>query len=195
MEDHGPFFSFGGVWPGRIAKAMSGKPHTFTVGRLEAVLLKLSLPIGLELERVEFQGEGLTLVDDPFEIRLSKPGSFEVLVTEMALSAFLNHSAPSGMRDFSSKVTPDRIYVEASAMMVVPLKVRAECTLTIQNGKQVCVELLSVDVAGMGAKGLVQKVIKKINPVFDMAEFPVDGVLKQVQMNEGVIRLSGLLSP
>jgi len=76
---------------------------------------------------------------------------------------------------------------------MVPVKVKAECGLAIRDRKQLVVELHSVDVAGLGAKGLVRKQIEQINPVFDIGELPLEGALEAVQIGDGLIKVRGTL--
>jgi len=147
----------------------------------------------LELERVEIESENLSLTDNPFSLELSRPGVLRVVVTEAALTAFLNHRAPAGMRDFKATLGVNRIFVEGVAVVMVPVKVKAECGLAIRDRKQLVVELHSVDVAGLGAKGLVRKQIEQINPVFDIGELPLEGALEAVQIGDGLIKVRGTL--
>ena len=172
-------------------------PHQpVKIGSLTATLHKISLPIGLEIEQVDIEGEGLQLSTEPLNFKLPKPGKLKVRVTEKALAAFLNKKSPGGLKDFKVKITGGFVNVEATATLLIPLKALAKCGLSIKGeGKHLWVDLVSVDVAGIGAKSLVQNQIDQVNPVFDMDQFPITGKLDTVQIGEGEVHLSGSVAP
>lgn len=170
--------------------------QTVQIGSLAATLRKIVLPIGLEIEQVEIEGSGLKLTPEPLEFSLPKPGKLKVTVTETALANFLNKRSPGGLKDFKVRVTGGTVNVEATAVLLIPIKALAKCGLSIRaEGKHLWVDLVSVDVAGIGAKSLVQNQIDQVNPVFDMAQFPITGKLETVTIGEGEVYLTGSVAP
>lgn len=170
--------------------------QTVKIGSLTATLQKIVLPVGLEIEKVEIEGEGLQLTPEPLNFSLPKPGKLKVSVTESALASFLNKRSPGGLKEFKVRITGGAVHVEATAVLLIPIKALAKCGLSIRGeGKLLWVDLVSVDVAGIGAKSLVQNQIDQVNPVFDMQQFPITGKLETVTIGEGEILLTGSVAP
>ena len=165
------------------------------VAVLSARLNGFRLPMGLVISLVEVQGKGLFIQKRPFVIRLSEPGSFEAHVTDADLADFLNGKSPGGLKGFKVSSSKGVLTIEAVKSMLVEVPVKATCHLRIHQGQQLFVELESVEVMGAGAKNLVKSQLDKINPVLDMAEFPVDGSLLSVNSDAGVTILRGEVAP
>ena len=99
------------------------------------------------------------------------------------------------MHDFSVRAEDGKLHVRAKKTLLVELKVTAVATLRIVGGKQMWIDVESVDVMGAGAKNLVQSQIAKINPVLDAADLPLDATLESVEVGEGKVVLHGTVSP
>lgn len=165
------------------------------IGAISATLRKIVLPIGLEIEQVDIDAQHLQLGQDPLAFHVAKPGSLTVRVTEEALAAFLNKKSPGGLKDFKVKIGEGVVNVEATAVLIIPIKALAKCGLSIKgDGQHLWVDLISVDVAGIGAKSLVQNQIDQVNPVFDMQQFPITGKLETVEIGENEVILTGSVS-
>ena len=163
-------------------------PFAFSV---EDVLL----PMGLTVSSVQVQGFGAALDSKPFALRLPQPGTMQAHVLETDLATFLERQAPAGMHDFSVRAEDGKLHVRAKKTLLVELKVTAVATLRIVGGKQMWIDVESVDVMGAGAKNLVQSQIAKINPVLDAADLPLDATLESVEVGEGKVVLHGTVSP
>lgn len=153
------------------------------------------LPMGLNVASVEVQGFGATLDSKPFAMTLPQPGTMEAHVGEADLAAFLEKQAPGGMHEFSVQAEGGKLHVRAKKTLLVDLKVTAVASLRIVDGKEMWIDVESVDVMGAGAKNLVQSQIAKINPVLDANDLPVDATLDSVEVGDGRVVLRGTVSP
>ncbi len=172
-----------------------GEKADLTVRTLQAELRGVMLPMGLELDRVTIQGEGLGIERDPIKFNLPTPGSLEVAITDLALQAFLEKKAPGGLRDFFVQLSDGQVHVHATGRFIIEVRAAAICNLRIQDGKQLFVDLEKVDVMGVGAKRLVQNQLDSVNPVFDVAELPVDATLTSVEIGGGMLIVKGTVAP
>lgn len=172
-------------------------PHEekIDVGEFTAHLRNVSLPMGLKVDDVRLAGRGLHLERDPFVIEIPEPGKLEVFVSDASLAAFLEKQAPAGLRNFKIEAKDGRLHVNAVKTVIVDLKASAVCSLEIRDRQKMYVVLESVDVAGKGVKNLIQSQLDKINPVFDLADFPFDGTLESITIDQGGVILFGKISP
>jgi len=173
---------------------MAGKDDV-AIGGLDATFTDVALPFGLTLNRVHITSGAATLGSDPFSIRLDEPGQVEVSLSEAYLQAFLNRKAPGGLKDFQIRLDKGEVLVEASLKLFIEVRASAVCTLRIENGTQIWVDLIDVNVLGVGAKSLVQSHLEKMNPVVDVADFPFQIHLEQAAINAGQLLLTGTASP
>ncbi len=173
---------------------MSSK--TVNVGHVAARLLSVELPMGLTLDEVMIEGEGLHVEKEPFLIQLKEPGSLEVRVSEASLAAFLSHKSPAGLSNFRVTLGDGLINVQATATMLISINVGAVCTLRIDGGTRLFVELQRVDaIGGPGIHNLVQKQLDAINPVVDVSDLPIGATLLKVEVANSWVHLSGTISP
>jgi hypothetical protein len=151
--------------------------------------------MGLVLDWVELKGERIHLEKKPFRIELSKPGELEVMVSEKSLEKFLNEKAPGNMSGLEVTLLNGKIYVKGTAHIIVPIPAAAVCTLRIEGGQQLFVDIESVDVLGVGAKKLVQNQLDEINPVLDARDLPLEARLTSATVSQGAIVLRGEVEP
>jgi hypothetical protein len=85
--------------------------------------------------------------------------------------------------------------VDATMQVILSVPVSAVCTLRIDQGKRLFIDLESVSVLGGAPKAMVQKQLDAINPVFDLDTLPVDGNLESVEVADGKALLKGRLEP
>lgn len=168
-------------------------PHktTVEVGRLHAKFYDLLLPFGLVVDEVDLNAEGATLDQHPFRIGVPQPGKVTVRVSQENLQKFIVSEAPPNLEAFEIRLHEGKVYVEADAKMVIKLHVKARCNLEIVEGRKLYVRLEEVELLGVGAKGLVEKQLEKLNPVLDVADFPFDLILESVHLAEGQVVLKG----
>lgn len=166
-----------------------------SVGQWEVVLNDLVTPVGLTIAAVVLRGEGARFQTEPFAYEMDGEADLEALIHESALEAFVKKKAPDNIEDIWVSLVPEKVYVRAVVRMILPVTANAVCTLRIENGKQVFVDLESVEVLGAGVKGLVQKQLDAINPVLDLAELPLDVRLTQIRIEDEKLIAVGKASP
>lgn len=153
------------------------------------------LPMGLAVASVEVTGTGVAIDSKPFALKLNEPGAMVATVTERDLAAFLETQAPGGLHSFEVRADNGQLHVKAKKTVLVDLKVTAVATLRIVKGRQLWIDVVSVDVMGAGAKNLVQSQIDRINPVLDAADLPVDAHLTEVAVGDETVVLRGTVAP
>lgn len=163
--------------------------------RLQATLHGVRLPHGPPLDRFTVTGGAGVVRIKPFEIHLSEKALIEAEVSDRSLIAFLEELAPGGLRGFQAEMVDGRIYISAKAKILVEIPVKAVCTLRIEDGRHLLVELQDVDVAGGPAKKLVEGQISKLNPIFDVADLPLRLRLTSVEVDAGRILVRGEAMP
>lgn len=168
---------------------------TVEVESFEARLAGVRLPMGLRLQQVQIDGQGLRVEKEPLLIQMPRPGNLLVVVAQKDLSDFLEHESPGGLRDFEVQMKPGELHVWATKNMLLDIRAHAICTLRIAVGSQLHVDLQSVEAMGMGATSLVQSQLEKINPVFDVADLPFRALLDSVEIEAGHLTLRGRVSP
>lgn len=167
-------------------------PQKLDVGHFELVLQDVALPMGLSLNALTLTGAKLHLENDPFNIQMPAPGKLQALVLQENLAAFLNKQAPGGLKDFKVELKDGKIHVQATMMI---MKAAAVCSLRIQDGAALYVDLEKVDVMGVGATNLVQSQLDKINPVIETKDLPVRARLTDYEISNGQLVLHGEIYP
>ncbi len=164
--------------------------HLASAESMEATLTHLKLPMGLILDRVSVQGQGISLHEGPLQLSLRKPGKLDVIVSAESIAAFLNHKSPPSVRDFAVAIEEGKLLVQATAKVIVSVRVAAECTLEIVDKKQLFVRLKSVTL-GPSVQKLVQNQLDSINPVLDVRDLPIKASLEKVALAHGEVHASG----
>ncbi len=164
------------------------------VESLAALFRNLRLPVGLVVDEVRLEGDGLALNTPKSSVGLDRPGRVVATISEHRLAEFLNLKAPGGLRGFAVRAEGGELTVTAQAPMLIPVKATAQCSLEIVDGKRLNVVLKDVEVLGLGARGLVEAQLDKLNPVFDAAELPLDVTLTRVEVEGGLLTLHGEIS-
>lgn len=172
-------------------------PHEdkLDVGEFTAHLRNVMLPMGLRVDEVRLAGKGLHVERKPLVVTVAEPGQMEVFVGEESLAAFLDAKSPAGLRNFKVQARDGKLFVQAVKTVIVDLSATAVCSLRIEGGRLLMVDILSVDVAGAGLKGLLTSQLDRINPILDAAEFPIDVTLDSVTADNGGVLLFGRVSP
>ncbi len=148
--------------------------------------------MGLVINGVTLTASQVHLQKDPFKVQVPEPGTLQALILAPNLADFLNQQAPGGLKDFKVELRDGKIHVQASIMI---MKALAVCTLRIQDGTQLFVDLESVDVMGVGAKNMVQNQLDKINPVLNAADLPIQAKLTGYEIADGRLIIQGQITP
>lgn len=151
--------------------------------------------MGLVADEVKIEGAATNLSTSPFSVHLDWPATVEAHVAALDLAEFLNAKAPGGIRDFAIAIRDGQLFIEATTRMIVEVRAKVVCTLRIQDGKRLFVDLESVDVMGVGAKGLVQSHLDQINPVMDVTDLPLSVNMDRVVADHDRIVLYGTATP
>ncbi|HMS55402.1 MAG TPA: LmeA family phospholipid-binding protein [Fimbriimonadaceae bacterium] len=165
------------------------------VGQIQAVFKSVRLPFGLLVDEMHVEGADLLVTTEPVGVKLPSAGNVIARVGEASLNEFLRLKVPKEVRDPVASIADGQIIVEATVRMIVELRAVARCSLQIKGGKQLHVVLDTVEVAGLGAKSLVQGQLDQINPVLDAAEMPLPMTLEQANILEGMIEIRGTIGP
>ncbi len=166
-----------------------------SVGSFELVAINLTLSMGLVIDRVIATGSDLVVSGPPIKVDAPQPGKLRVEISQKALSSFLDKQAPAGLRNFDVNADNGKLIVNAVKKVVLDVKATAICTLRIVDGKELWVDLQSVDVMGGSLTNLVQSQLDSLNPVFDARELPLNATLTTVEIAGGQVVLHGTLAP
>ena len=166
-----------------------------SVGAWEIVLNELVTPVGLTIAAVVIRGDGASVETEPFSYEMESEADLEALIHEAALEAFVKEKVPDNVQEIWLSLLPEKVHVRAVVRMILPVTANAVCTLRIEDGKRVFVELESVEVLGAGVKGLVQKQLDAINPVVDVSELPFEVRLTEIRIEEGRLVAVGKARP
>lgn len=165
------------------------------VQKVQATLSGIRLPMGLLVDHLAIHGSSLSIDTHPPGYRLEEPGTVEAVISQESLAEFLTNEAPGGLKDFQVRAEGGKLHVQATAVMILPIKASAICTLRIANESQLHVDLESVDVMGMGGRSMVESQLAKINPVFDASDLPIPMKLDRVEIAKGMVTLFGRITP
>lgn len=153
------------------------------------------LPNGLRIESLHIEGEGVRVQLDPFGWELTKPGKATALCLGSDLINLIADKLPAQVEKIEAEFFDGFVRIDAKARMIVQINVNIEAGLKIVDGKSLHIDLIKVDVGGMGAKGLVEDKIEDANPILDVADLPIDMVLDKVIIDPGGITLNGTVNP
>lgn len=170
-------------------------PETLDFDAMYAAFKRVKIHIGLVVDEVRITGTNAHLQREPFSITLDQAAKIEAEILQEDVQAFLAKTSPGGLQNIVVKMDEGKIYVDARMQVLVPVPVSAICTLRIDGGQKLFIDLQSVSVLGGAPKSLVQKQLDAINPVFDLGTLPVSGCLESVEVEGGKALLKGSLAP
>lgn len=162
--------------------------------QLESLVLDASqvkLPNGLVLDKFALDLPSASAQLKPFSLTLSAPAKFEATVSQTSVARFLNGQGIGGLKDFTAKVDDGVVVVEATARVIVELRVAVTCTLRIVDEDKLYIDLQSVSVPGPVARGIVEKELAKANPVLDLAVIAPTVKMRSVTAANGEILVQG----
>lgn len=158
---------------------------------LELGALNITLPMGLTIDSFELKVGHTKCQLKPFHLNLNEPADFEARVSSQNIASFLELKQVGGLKGFAVTIEPESLTVEATAKVVVTMRVAAKCGLKIQNNSQLVVELISVSVPGPMVRKMVEKELAKANPLFDIAEVISGASLSIVSFKDDHIVITG----
>ncbi len=165
------------------------------IGRIEANLFDVVLPMGLKVEKVSISGTDLTVTHDPIGAQMPDPGRLEIFVSEKDLARFLNEQSPAGLKNVSVEAKNGMLHVRATKTVLIDVKAYVVCSLRIVDNSKLYVDLESIELMGVGPKHLMQAQIDKINPVIDAKDLPIQATMDRVEIGNGGIILRGRVWP
>ncbi len=166
----------------------------FGVQRLHASLSDVALPIGLRLDDLKLMGGPAELQTEPWGVKTESAATLVVRISEQNLVAFLEKQAPGAVRGVKVHLADGQVTVEAAVRVLVDIPVKAICALRIHGEKQLFVDLVEVQ-AVAAARKVVENQIAKANPVLDVKDLPFNVLLKDVQVADGFVTVTGSARP
>jgi hypothetical protein len=147
------------------------------------------LPVGLELDSLSLTLGPFAVGLDPLDLNHGSPGTFEAVLRLAALAAFIEAKAKGAVRDVRVSPKGGDLEIQATAKMVLEVRIVLRCGLRIESGTRVFVDLL--DVSLPMARGLIQAELDKLNPVLDASALPLDVTLQEIVVSEEAAVLKG----
>lgn len=179
--------------PPGILRAVAA--HEVPIEACEIRLTGIVIPIGLRVDEVTVSGERLTAYDAEPWLELSESAHLNVVVSQESVAAFLEKRAPAGLSKFRVEAEDGMLKVHAVKRILIEVPATALCRLVIRDGREIHVELESVEVmGGASLTELVRSQIDAINPILDVDDLPLpmDLHLTSVETNEGRILVRGV---
>lgn len=149
--------------------------------------------MGLVVDRIEIEGSQVSAETEPFRLELGTPAVVNAYVAALDIVEFLNLESPGGLKDFAISIRGGKLFVEATARVIVEVRAKAVCTLRIHEGQALYIDLETVDVMGLGAKNMVQGHLDQINPILDAKDLPVAMSIESVEADHDRVLLHGKL--
>lgn len=175
---------------------MQKTPETLDFAGMYAAFKRVKVHLGLIIDEVRITGQSAHFVRKPFSMHLDQPASIEAEILQADVESFLSTTAPGGLQNFKVRMDGGKIFVDATFNMLISVPVSATCSLRIDQGKRLFIDLDDLSVLGGAPRSMVQKQLDAINPLFDLDEdLPVQGSLDSVEVSGGKAVLKGRLEP
>lgn len=166
----------------------------FVLDKLSAKLDALTLPIGLTIDEGWIDAVDVH-VSEAGHWQLSSPARARLRISPLAIADYLNRTSPGGLRQVEVSVLDERLIIEGKIRLLLEVSATARCKLEIRDGAELHVALDGVDVGGVGARGLVEGQIAKVNPILSVKDLPFSIVLSSVSIQSDGVHLSGKVTP
>ncbi|HXH61206.1 MAG TPA: LmeA family phospholipid-binding protein [Fimbriimonadaceae bacterium] len=153
---------------------------------------EVELPMGLSVDEITVESDGAGVETDPFSVSFDKPAKARVLVTAASVAKFLNETRPGGLADFAVETSEGLLVVGATAVVLIPIRAVAHCSLSIREGTFLDVVLKRIDPGA--AAGIVEKQLAAINPILDTSGLPFKIEMQSVEIADGNIVVEGTAS-
>ena len=170
------------------------KSKTIEIGSTNLVFSRVSIPAGLVIDSVEVEAGSVKVNSKSGRLSLVQPAQLKAQVSSDDLCNFLAIKLPIKLNNLELDISGGKIRLKGALKMVVSLQANVECELLIHNGDKLSVQLVSVDVQGVGAKSLLQNTLDQINPVFELSDLPVKGVITEIECENGKVTVRGELT-
>lgn len=149
------------------------------------------LPMGLVVDEVVIEAGATNAQFKPLSIALDQPATIKARISGASVGAFLEKEAPGGLKDFVVTIAKGQITVEATAKVIVEIRVAAVCTLRIADRTQLWVDLESVSVKAPMAHSMVEQQLAKVNPLVDLKDLAKNLSLDKVEADDGFVTVIG----
>lgn len=159
---------------------------------LAAMLQGVVLPEGPKIDRLIISSPSAQIKVKPFTLDLKEAADVTAEVGEANLAAYLGKILPGNMSGVKVECADGKVTVRAKAKFIVDIPVEAVCTLRLVEGRQLFVDLQSVNVLGGGAAtGMVEDQIRKANPILSSSDLPFDLEMESVVVANGQVEIKG----
>lgn len=162
---------------------------------LDVSAMGLVLPDGFRIESVDLAFPGPVVPCSPWQATEGTRVDLVIQVSAEDVASYLNSKQPSGLSGFRVSTKNGQLQVVATLKVaILPVEVGAEGILEFTDGKLNFVPKRA-EVGGVGApEGMVKDQLGKINPLIDLTGWPVDTVVRSIEIGNGKIRLEGTLT-
>ncbi len=155
----------------------------------------LVLPDGFRIDSVELAFPAPTVPCSPWRAKEGTKVDVIIRVTSADVAEYLNRKQPSGLSNFRVSTKDGKLQVVATTKIaILPVEVGAEGLLEFAEGRLNFVPLRA-EVGGVGApEGMIREQFSKINPLIDLTGWPVETVVRSIEILDNVLRLEGTLT-
>ena len=159
------------------------------VGTVDIRLGQLDTPVGIQLQSVTVRAAEVKLDEESGRLSGVNPAAISATILGEAIQSFLETESPGGLQRFFVECLDGRLRVRATRRMLIEIPVCAVCTLRIEDGKSVFVDVESVEVLQVNLDNFVRTQIEKVNPIFTVDMLPLAATLKSVQIDSSGITI------
>lgn len=156
-------------------------------------LTELTLPFGLVVDELLVTAGPVRLHLDPLEPVLNEPAGVCARISQQNVGEYLESLGIPSVRQIRVEATDGSLIIDAIAKVIMEIGVTAVCSLVVEGGTQLRVELETV--SPPVARGLIEKQIEKSNPILDVSSLPVPVKILSVECKDGFVVLRGTASP
>jgi len=158
---------------------------------LNVTATNMTLPMGLTVDEVVIASGAVDAELKPFSLNLAKPANATFRVSAANVAKLLEEKSPGGLKGFTVTISDGLVIVETTAKVIVEIRVATACTLRIDGGKRLFVDLDKVSVPGPMARNMIEQQLAKVNPILDLNEFAPSVTMESVTAEDGYITLKG----
>ncbi len=171
------------------------QPKSVGIGRFEAELFDVELPLGLKVQSVHITGESVQISHPPFKLVAPNPAKVRIVVLEAAITEMLANNTSLGLKKIQVRLADGRVHVDAAITILVELSLTAVCTLRVVDESKIYIDIESVKAHGVGIKQLVTSRLETLNPVLDAKMLPIPAKLHRLEIGDRKLTAWGEVSP